>query len=80
MYSSLSSMLATSEGVWAYGEFSRNPQYYTIYYLEQPTYTIICQEKINIGDISGEWQAIPKNTLLTSKHSTLHSDLFPFSS
>ena len=78
-FSSLSSMVATSDGVWAYREFSRHPQYYTIYYLEQPTYTILCQEKIDVGDFLGEWQTIPKNTLLNINRSSLQSQLFPFS-
>jgi predicted glutamine amidotransferase len=79
-FSSLSSMMATSEGVWAYREFSRNPQYYTIYYLEQPTYIIMCQERIKINGVSGEWQAIPKNTLLSINRASLHPHLSPFSS
>jgi len=79
-FSSLSSIVATSERVCVYREFSRNPQYYTIYYLEQPTYTVICQEQIKMSDVSGEWQAIPKNTLFTVERSSLHSHLIPFSS
>ena len=79
-YSSLSSMLATQENVWVYREFSRNPQYYTIYYREQSTYTIICQEKIKIGDMSGEWQEVPKNSFLSINRSSLHSHLSSFSS
>ncbi|MHA1672432.1 MAG: class II glutamine amidotransferase [Promethearchaeota archaeon] len=59
-FSSATAFIANSSGVWVFRSYSRDEEYYTVYYLKMPDHYLICQEPI----IKGNWQTLENDTLM----------------
>ncbi len=66
-FTSATAFAANSSGVWVFRSYSRDEEYYTVYYLKMADHIIICQEPI----IEGNWQVLKNDTLMYIPWETL---------
>jgi len=63
-YTSLSCMLTDGDTIWAYRDFRKDEEYYTVYYLASDSCVILCSEPL----FPGGWRLLQNHELVSVSH------------